>query len=85
MKPFLTVAGPIAAPIISLRAVAKKKFGFSTPSGSPHSVDEHVCKDETYVQCHLATNQNQTQRDNLSSKVIMNPYTGKSGSKESQH
>ncbi len=64
---------------------AKKNSGLSSPSGSSHSVQGHVRKDGTYVQPHRATNQNQTQRDNWSSKPNVNPNTGKPGSKEPQY
>lgn len=64
---------------------AKKSSGISIPSGGSHSVRGHVRKDGTYVQPHRATNQNQTQRDNWSSKPNVNPYTGKPGTKESEH
>lgn len=55
----------------------------NNPSGS-HSVNGYVKKDGTYVQPHRATNPNQTQRDNWSSKPNVNPYTGKKGTKEPQ-
>jgi hypothetical protein len=83
MKPFLIGAGLIATLFISMPALAKKNSGFSTPSsGGSHSVSGHVRKDGTYVQPHRATNQNQTQRDNWSSKPNVNPYTGKPGEKD---
>ena len=52
--------------------------------GGSHSVKGHVKKDGTYVQPHRATNPNNTQRDNWSSKPNTNPYTGKPGTKEAQ-
>lgn len=54
----------------------------SDSSGGSHSVRGHVKKDGTYVQPHRATNPNNTQRDNWSSKPNVNPYTGKQGTKE---
>ncbi len=85
MKPFLIGAGLLAALIISTPALAKKSSGLSSPSGGSHAVRGHVRKDGTYVQPHRATNQNQTQRDNWSSKPNVNPNTGKPGSKEPQY
>mgnify|MGYP000673873809 FL=1 len=70
---------------IPATVLAKKSSGIGIPSGGSHSVRGHVRKDGTYVQPHRATNQNQTQRDNWSSKPNVNPYTGKPGSKEPQY
>ena len=39
-------------------------------------------KNGTYVHQHNRTDENQTQRDNYSSKPNVNPYTGKRGTKE---
>lgn len=85
MKQFLIGAGILAAFVFSMPAVAKKSSGYSAPSGSSHSVRGHVRKDGTYVQPHRATNQNQTQRDNWSSKPNVNPYTGKPGEKDPRY
>ena len=52
--------------------------------GGSHSVKGYVKKDGTYVQPHSATNPNQTQRDNWSSKPNVNPNTGKTGTKEAE-
>lgn len=56
----------------------------SNSSGGSHAVRGHVKKDGTYVQPHRATNPNQTQRDNWSSKPNVNPYTGKPGTKDAE-
>lgn len=66
-------------------ALAKKSSGMTGSSGGSHSVRGHVRKDGTYVQPHRATNQNQTQRDNWSSKPNVNPYTGKPGEKDPRY
>jgi hypothetical protein len=55
-----------------------------SPTGNSHAVNGHFKKDGTYVQPHRATNPNQTQRDNWSSKPNVNPYTGKPGTKEAE-
>lgn len=73
--------------LISLPATtfAKKTSGLSNTSGGSHSVRGHVRKDGAYVQPHRATNQNNTQRDNWSSKPNVNPYTGKPGEKDPRY
>ena len=53
-------------------------------SGGSYSVKGHVKKDGTYVQPHRATNPNNTQRDNWSSKPNVNPNTGRPGNKEAE-
>ena len=69
-------------PILSLpNAYAKKN---SNSLGGSHSVNGYVKKNGTYVQPHHATNPNQTQKDNWSSKPNVNPYNGKPGTKEAQ-
>lgn len=68
-----TALGLIATP-----AFAKKQ----SSGGGSHSVKGHVKKNGTYVQPHRATNPNNTQRDNWSSKPNVNPNTGKPGTKE---
>ena len=50
-------------------------------SGGSHSVRGTVTKKGTYVAPHNATNPNSTKRDNWSTKGNVNPYTGKSGTK----
>jgi hypothetical protein len=62
-------------------AYAKKN---SNTLGGSHSVKGYVKKNGTYVQPHNATNPNQTQKDNWSSKPNVNPYNGKPGTKEAQ-
>ncbi len=46
-----------------------------------HQVKPHVRKDGTFVQPHVRTNPNQTQRDNYETQGNVNPYTGKAGKK----
>ena len=65
--------------LVTALASAKNSPG---SSGGSHSVRGHVKKDGTYVAPHNATNPNNTQRDNWSSKPNVNPYTGKEGVKE---
>ena len=69
--------------ILTSPSVSAKKAGLS--SGGSHSVSGHFKKNGTYVAPHHATNPNQTQRDNWSSKPNVNPYTGKQGTKEPDH
>lgn len=54
-------------------------------NGSSHHVKGHFKKNGTYVQPHRATNRNETQRDNWSSKPNVNPYNGKQGTKDPEH
>lgn len=71
--------------IILLLAFSGSAIAKSPSSGSgTHSVKGHVKKDGTYVQPHNATNPNNTQRDNWSSKPNVNPYSGKPGTKEAE-
>lgn len=78
---FITFAISLVLAIVPLAAPAKKA---PSSSGGSHTVKGHVKKDGTYVQPHRATNPNQTQRDNWSSKPNVNPYTGKPGTKEAE-
>lgn len=71
----------LAICLISLPVFAKKN---SDSSGGSHAVKGHFKKDVKYVQPHRATNPNQTQRDNWSSKPNVNPYNGKPGTKEAE-
>ena len=75
----------IAAMVIVLGLIATPAFAKKQSSGGgSHSVKGHVKKNGTYVQPHRATNPNQTQRDNWSSKPNVNPNTGKPGTKEAE-
>jgi hypothetical protein len=47
-----------------------------------HPVRGHVTKKGKYVAPSRATNPNNTQRDNYSSKPNVNPYSGKQGTRE---
>lgn len=67
--------------LIAAQAIAKNNFG---SSGGSHSVSGHIKKDGTYVPPHHATNPNNTQRDNWTTKPNVNPYTGTQGKKELQ-
>jgi hypothetical protein len=67
--------------LISLPVSAKKN---SDSQGGSHAVKGYFKKDGKYVQPHRATNPNQTQRDNWSSKPNVNPYNGKPGTKEAE-
>ena len=68
--------------VLSLIAALANAKNSSAYSGGSHSVRGHVKKDGTYVPPHHATNPNNTQRDNWTSKPNVNPYTGKEGKKE---
>lgn len=64
-----------------LPSLAKKE---PNSSGGSHAVKGHFKKDGKYVQPHRATNPNQTQKDNWSSKPNVNPYNGKPGTKDAE-
>lgn len=79
---FITVVSfSLATCLCISNAFAKKD---SSSLGGSHSVNGYVKKNGTYVQPHQATNPNQTQKDNWSSKPNVNPYNGKPGTKEPQ-
>ena len=65
--------------LFSISVIAKDS------NGGSHSVNGHFKKNGTYVAPHHATNPNNTERDNWSSKPNVNPYTGKQGVKEPKH
>ena len=72
------------ASLVALSYPVQAKTGSGGTPGGSHSVRGHVRKDGAYVQPHRATNRNDTQRDNWSSKPNVNPNTGKPGTKEPQ-
>lgn len=71
----------VATPQISF---AKKSTSSEVGTGS-HNVNGHFKKNGAYVAPHRATNPNQTQRDNYSSKPNVNPHNGKQGTKEPKY
>jgi hypothetical protein len=58
--------------------------GFGSNSQS-HSVQGHTTSSGTYVQPHVATNPNNTQRDNFSATGNVNPYTGAVGTRNPRY
>lgn len=85
MKRLTLVISLVAALFVTLPVQAKKSSGVSGSGGGSHSVRGHVRKDGGYVAPHRATNPNNTQRDNWSSKPNVNPYTGKPGEKDPRY
>lgn len=81
IKSIPTLAFALALTIVPYGASAKKG---QNSSGGSHAVKGHFKKDGVYVQPHRATNPNQTQRDNWSSKPNVNPYNGKPGTKDAE-
>lgn len=71
----------LALSLVVLNVHAKSSTG---RAGGSHSVNGYVKKDGTYVEPYRATNPNNTQRDNWSSRPNVNPYTGKQGTNEPQ-
>lgn len=78
----LILASIVATVGLVVSPTYAKKTG--SDNGGSHSVKGHVKKDGTYVQPYRATNPNNTQRDNWSSKPNVNPNTGKPGTKEAE-
>ena len=76
MRTYLKILILTVVWLISYPAMAKKTDGGS------HAVKGHIKKDGTYIQPHRATNPNNTQRDNWSSKPNINPYNGNLGKKD---
>nr|MBI3611673.1 hypothetical protein [Nitrospirota bacterium] len=56
--------------------------GGDSRSGGSVTVRPHTRRDGSYVEGHRRSGPNSTQRDNYSTKGNVNPYTGKSGTKE---
>ena len=68
--------------VLALSTAVVSAKNSSGSSGGSHQIRGHVKKDGTYIPPHHATNPNNTQRDNWTSKPNVNPYTGKEGAKE---
>ncbi|RED36203.1 hypothetical protein BJ123_108138 [Rhodopseudomonas thermotolerans] len=66
--------------VLSLTGAAQAQYGYGSNPRS-HSVDGHFRSDGTYVRPHSATNPNDTQRDNYSSRGNYNPNTGAYGTR----
>jgi hypothetical protein len=59
---------------------------YGTRSNSQsHSVQGHTTSSGTYVQPYVATNPNNTQRDNFSATGNVNPYTGAVGTRNPRY
>jgi hypothetical protein len=72
----------------ALALVATGAQAQSTGTGSnssTHSVQGHTTSSGTYVQPHVATNPNSTQRDNFSATGNVNPYTGAVGTRNPRY
>jgi hypothetical protein len=63
-------------------AVVVAAPGAAFAKGGSHSVKGHTTKNGTYVQPHHATNRDSTKSNNYSHKGNVNPYTGKTGTKD---
>jgi hypothetical protein len=67
----------ILAGVLALVATgAQAQYTGTGSNSSTHSVQGHTTSSGTYVQPHVATNPNSTQRDNFSATGNVNPYTG---------
>ena len=50
-------------------------------AGNEHSVRDYYRKDGTHVRSYFATDPNGTRNDNYSTRGMVNPHTGKPGTK----
>ena len=76
----------ILAGAIALIATAAQAQNYGTGSNTrSHSVQGHTTSSGTYVQPHVATNPNSTQRDNFSATGNVNPYTGSVGTRNPRY
>ncbi|WP_234831260.1 hypothetical protein [Rhodopseudomonas palustris] len=74
-----------AAVILSIFAVAtatqaNAQYGYGSNSRS-HTISPYVNSHGTYVQGSHATNPNNTQMDNYTTRGNVNPYTGQMGTR----
>ena len=67
--------------IAALAALAADAYAKGGGRGGSHTVRGHVTSKGTYVAPHRATNPNSTRMDNWSTKGNVNPYTGRTGTK----
>jgi uncharacterized protein YdeI (BOF family) len=88
----LILAGTLA--LVSTGALAQSgglygsNSGYGSGYGSnsqSHSVQGHTTSSGTYVQPYVATNPNNTQRDNFSATGNVNPYTGAVGTRNPRY
>ena len=77
----LILAGALA--LVTTAAQAQYTGTGSNPS--THGVQGHTTSSGTYVQPHVATNPNSTQRDNFSATGNVNPYTGAVGTRNPRY
>jgi len=69
-----------AAATVLIAGAAQAQYGYGSNS-STHVVSPYVNNHGTYVQGSHATNPNNTQTDNYTSRGNVNPYTGAVGTR----
>jgi hypothetical protein len=75
-----------ALALIATGAQAQYTGNYGTGSNpNTHGVQGHTTSSGTYVQPHVATNPNSTQRDNFSATGNVNPYTGAVGTRNPRY
>jgi hypothetical protein len=80
----LILAGALA--LVATGAHAQYTGNYGTGSNpSTHTVQGHATSSGTYVQPHVATDPNSTQRDNFSATGNVNPYTGAVGARNPRY
>ena len=76
----------ILAAALTLAATAAQAQYLGTGSNpNSHPVQGHVTSSGTYVPPYIATNPNNTQRDNYSATGNVNPYTGAVGTRNPRY
>ena len=80
----LILAGAFS--LVATSAPAQYTGNYGTGSNpSTHGVQGHTTSSGTYVQPHVATNSNSTQRDNFSATGNVNPHTGSVGARNPRY
>jgi hypothetical protein len=73
---------PIVKPIVTFVLGALIAFAASTVEAKPVRTKGYVTKSGTYVPPHYRTAPNRTKVDNYTSRPNVNPYTGKTGTRD---
>lgn len=69
----------LAAAIVLAATAAQAQYLGTGSNPNTHSSSGYTTSHGTYVAPYVATNPNNTQRDNFSSSGNVNPYTGATG------
>jgi hypothetical protein len=75
----------LAAALTLAVTTAQAQYIGTGSNQNSHGVQGHVTNSGTYVAPHVATNPNNTQRDNYSATGNVNPYTGAVGTRNPRY